>query len=160
MVKFYDYVEEYYVGKNEIQETVRGKNKKMVTVFKPLLFKVDLWSVYSRVNECIPRTNNFCEAWHNAFGVIYLFYSLIKFYFCFYFKSMLNKHPLIYSLIDSFRTEDKKMQDLHVQLKTGFVYKRKPKYVQLDDRIKEVLKFYEEDDFFLFYDNLAAILNY
>lgn len=73
---------------------------------------------------------------------------------------MLNKHPLVYSLIDSFRTEDKKMSDLYIQLKTGIVYKRKPEYIKLDERIKEVLKFYNEEDFFVFFENLAAILSY
>lgn len=73
---------------------------------------------------------------------------------------MLSKHPLIYSLIDSFRTENKKMNDLMVQLQTGVTYKRKPEYVKLDERLKEVLKYYQDDDFFVFYDNLASILNY
>ena len=67
--------------------------------------------------DCLPRTNNYVETWHNAFS------------------NILNKHPLIYSLVDSFINEQKKVE----RLKTGFIHKRRPKYMLLDDRIKKIL---------------------
>ncbi|RNA23254.1 hypothetical protein BpHYR1_027835 [Brachionus plicatilis] len=62
------------------------------------------------------------EAWHNAFS------------------GMLCKHPSVYPLVDKFRYEQKKSEDLVVQLSTGVKYKRKPNYIVLDERIKEVKK--------------------
>jgi hypothetical protein len=48
---------------------------------------------------------------------------------------MLRKHPLVYSLIDSFRKEQRLVEDNMIRLNAGIPYKRKPKYVQLDEKL-------------------------
>ncbi|CAF0870065.1 unnamed protein product [Brachionus calyciflorus] len=77
--------------------------------------------------DCLPRTNNSVKAWHNAFS------------------NILNKHPLVYSLVDSFINEQKKVEADLLRLKTGFIHKRRPKYMVLDDRIKVILSNYKKD---------------
>ncbi|RNA06829.1 hypothetical protein BpHYR1_018276 [Brachionus plicatilis] len=49
--------------------------------------------------------------------------------------SILNKHPLIYSLVYSLIKEQKRTDNELVRLKTGVIYKRKPKYLLLDEPI-------------------------
>ncbi|RNA00398.1 hypothetical protein BpHYR1_032551, partial [Brachionus plicatilis] len=72
------------------------------------------------VNELVNDFNNLNiqigTAWHNAFS------------------GMLCKHPSVYPLVDKFRYEQKKSEDLVVQLSTGVKYKRKPNYIVLDER--------------------------
>ncbi|RNA28036.1 hypothetical protein BpHYR1_054466 [Brachionus plicatilis] len=63
-----------------------------------------LFNLYDRVKQCLPRTNNFVEAWHNAFS------------------SMLNKHPLVYSLVYSLIKEQKRTENELVRLKTGLFF--------------------------------------
>ena len=121
-------------------EKGRGKNKRSVLVHKDPLFSIKLWNLNSRIHECLPRTNNFVEAWHNAFS------------------RMLSKHPLVYSLIDTFRLEQKKNEEIIIQLKTGIVYKRPPKYIVLDNRIQEIMKEYSLENFNSFYESLIKLL--
>ncbi|RNA19444.1 hypothetical protein BpHYR1_033287 [Brachionus plicatilis] len=45
-----------------------------------------------------------------------------------------------------------------VKLETGTIFKRKPKYILLDERINEIVKIYSLDTFDKFYDNLSSIL--
>ncbi|CAF1134137.1 unnamed protein product, partial [Brachionus calyciflorus] len=81
------------------------------------------------IEEGIPRTNNFVEAWHNAFS------------------KMLKCHPRIYELIDWFRSEENLTKNKIIQAKTGIKYTRKPHFVKLDERIKEILNVYYKDNF-------------
>ena len=108
---------------------------------KPL-FEIDLWNLTNRIKDCLPRTNNFVEAWHNAFS------------------NMLISHPSVYTLVDMFRKEQKKSEENIVKLETGIRYKRKPKYILMDERINEIVKTYSLDNFDNFYDNLSSILDY
>ncbi|CAF1135195.1 unnamed protein product [Brachionus calyciflorus] len=73
---------------------------------------------------------------------------------------MLKCHPLIYELIDWFRSEENLTNDKIIQAKTGFKYTRKPHYVKLDERIKEILNDYDKNNFDEFYDNFALIKDY
>lgn len=57
---------------------------------------------------------------------------------------MLKSHPLIYSLIDEFRKEQKKTEDSLIKLKTGIEYKRKPEYILLDERLQNIIKEYKK----------------
>ncbi|CAF0799222.1 unnamed protein product [Brachionus calyciflorus] len=139
---FYKYIEDNYVGSFVETKTGRGRGVKYIKTYKEPFISIRLWNVYSRINECLPRTNNFVESWHNAFS------------------SMLNKHPLVYSLIDSFIKEQNKVESDLVKLKTGLVYKRKSKYVMLDERIKSVISGDDKDKIEDFLKNFSFIINY
>ncbi|CAF1089264.1 unnamed protein product [Brachionus calyciflorus] len=135
-------MEETWVGFNQVSWVCRGKNRRAISENKKPLFDIILWNVHSRINESLPRTNNFVESWHKAFS------------------SMLNSHPLVYSLIDAFKKEQKKTEDLIIQLQTGIQYKRQPAYFILDKRIQELMKEYTIENFDNFYENLSLILEY
>ncbi|CAF1105460.1 unnamed protein product, partial [Brachionus calyciflorus] len=142
VVKLFEYLEETWIGRDVEKKTGRGRWTKIEIVHVKPMFEIELWNINSRINDCLPRTNNFVEAWHNAFS------------------GMLCKHPSVYPLVDKFRYEQKKSEDLVVQLSTGVKYKRKPNYIVLDERIKEVVSRYSLDTFEKFYENLSLILDY
>ena len=73
---------------------------------------------------------------------------------------MLLSHPGFYSLVDALRKEQKLTEDKLVKLRTGIVYKRKPNYVLLDERLKNVLSTYDKSNFIEFYQNIQLILDY
>ncbi|CAF0834348.1 unnamed protein product [Brachionus calyciflorus] len=125
---------ETFVGYETTKKTGLGKGVKYEVKVKPR-FDIKLWNINSRINDCLPHTINFVEAWHNAFSGI------------------LNNNPSIYRLIDKFKEEQKKSEDLLVKLETGVQYKRKPTFIILDERIKEIQKCYEIDNFKKYYDN-------
>ena len=139
---FYDYLEKNYIGLKQEVTTGRGKNKKTTITRQKPRYEIEMWSVFSRINECLPRTNNFTEAWHNCFS------------------AMLLSHPGFYSLVDALRKEQKLTEDKLVKLRTGIVYKRKPNYVLLDERLKNVLSTYDKSNFIEFYQNIQLILDY
>ena len=137
---FYDYYEANYVGTSTIM-TTRGRWPKTTKTRGEPRFAIELWNLHSRLNDCLPRTNNFCETWHNAFS------------------SMLRSHPSVYSLVDAFRGEQKKTEDQLVALKTGVVGQRKVKYIMLDERIAEIMKDYAgPDSFYSIFDALSLIM--
>ena len=142
LVEFYEYFEKYYVG-SSVAKKSRGRQPKIpkVEIMQPI-FSIEQWSVYSRVLEQISRTNNFTEAWHNSFS------------------SMLGNHPLIYSLIDSLRKEQKMVEDNLIRLNAGIQYKRKPKYVLLDEQLIFAVKSYCKDSFNSYYDTINSIVSY
>ena len=44
----------------------RGKNKKTIIARANPRYAIKIWSVFTRINERLPRTNNFTEAWHKC----------------------------------------------------------------------------------------------
>ncbi|RMZ98286.1 hypothetical protein BpHYR1_017466 [Brachionus plicatilis] len=62
------------------------------------------------------------------------------------FSNMIIRNPSVYTLVDMFQT--------------GIRYKRKPKYILLDERINEIVKTYSLDTSDKFYDNLFSILDH
>lgn len=64
---FFQYFDTTYVG-----ELIRTRGRATKWVRKNPLFDIELSSVHSRINDCIPHTNNFIEVWHHAF-LVYLF---------------------------------------------------------------------------------------
>ena len=139
---FYDYFEKNYVGTLQEKTTGRGKNKKTIITRANPRYAIKMWSVFTRINDCLSRTNNFTEAWHNCFSAI------------------LASHPGFYSLVDSLRSEQKLTEDKLIRLKTGIIYKRKPKYILLDERLQNTIKTYVKEKFYDFYENLQLILEY
>ncbi|CAF1109229.1 unnamed protein product [Brachionus calyciflorus] len=94
---FYEYFEKNYLLNYEV--TRDRYNKKIYTAIEPL-FPAKLWNKIARINYDLPRTNIFCETWHNSF------------------PGMLNKHPNVYELINAFRHEQSKVEKKIVQIKT------------------------------------------
>ncbi|CAF1128421.1 unnamed protein product, partial [Brachionus calyciflorus] len=92
-----------YLGKEEVKKTGKGRGVKYVKTREKPLFQVDLWSIYSRVLNKLPRTTNHVESWHNAFG------------------NMLKSHPVIYELVVSLRKEQKRTENNLIKVKTGLV---------------------------------------
>ncbi|CAF0961381.1 unnamed protein product, partial [Brachionus calyciflorus] len=76
---YYEYFEKNYVVNYEV---TRGRYNKKIYIAKEPLFPAKHWNINARINDDLPRTNNFCEAWHNSF------------------TGMLNKHPYVYELIN------------------------------------------------------------
>ena len=73
---------------------------------------------------------------------------------------MLCKHLNVYDLIDAFRKVQKKVEAEIIKFETGFKAKRKNKYIELDERIQNVLSTYSKNKFDDFKDNLSIILKY
>lgn len=142
VLEFYEYFETNYVGKTTLEASSTRKNARKVPKKHEPLFKVELWNVYYRLNNDIPRTNNFCEAWHNAFS------------------SMLNSHPLIYKLIDALRREQQKTEAILIKLKTGASFYRKNKYIEYDERLKNINSVYSKVDFESFYERMCLLIKY
>ncbi|CAF0940563.1 unnamed protein product [Brachionus calyciflorus] len=131
-----------WVGYDIIQKKSNQRNAKSETIHKNPRFDIDLWNIYDRINDCLPRTNNFVEAWHKAFS------------------NMLSYHPSVYALVDKFREEQKKNESELLRLETGVKYKRKPAYIILDERIREIQNTYSLENFEKYYENLSLILDY
>lgn len=45
---------------------------------------------------------------------------------------MIHKHPTVYRLIEEFRKEHKTVCCNIIKSRTGIVYKRQPKYIEID----------------------------
>ncbi|CAF1096296.1 unnamed protein product [Brachionus calyciflorus] len=75
-------------------------------------------------------------------------------------KQMLSKHPLVYSLEDSFIKEQKRVEFEMIKLKTGIVYKRRQKYQLLDERIQIILSNYSKENIEETLINLSLFMKY
>jgi hypothetical protein len=83
------YFEKYYLG------------TKSRTTYQPAVFPREIWSVYERVINDLPRTNNSVEAWHKAFQLC-----------C-------GSKPGVYKLIQNFREENKLSELARSDIDTG-----------------------------------------
>ncbi|CAF0764984.1 unnamed protein product [Brachionus calyciflorus] len=105
-------------------------------------FKHDLWKVYVRNIENMPRTNNNIEGWHSAL------------------QNVIRRSPVIYAFIDKIKLEQANMEAIHLQLVTRRLPKRKASYVELDKRISEIIKDYSKIKVIDYLRNLALIIDY
>ncbi|CAF1047866.1 unnamed protein product, partial [Brachionus calyciflorus] len=120
----------------------RGRGVKYTIVPAKPRYEIKLWSIHERIMEGIPRTTNYVESWHNAFG------------------NMLKKHPNFYSLIDSLRSENKKSEYNLLKAQTGPMPTKKSVGLAIDERVREVLSEYKKNDYESFFDKLSLILNF
>ncbi len=107
----FKYFESSYIGSKS-----RGKGAR-----KEPRFPIDMWNVHGRTLEGMPRTSNNVEGWHNGFSVI------------------VSNHPHLLKLIDAMKAEQSNTENKLVQIRTGLVQKRRPKYVILEERIVIVI---------------------
>ena len=140
--QFYSYFENNFIGPTETITKGRGRNKTSETVRRAPRYAIGDWSVYDRTKENIPKTNNFVEAWHNAF------------------QKNIKSHPGIYELVDYMRVEQRSMEAKLIKLRTGVVPARKQAYDIQNERIINILRTYTKEDFEDFYDRLSLILHY
>ena len=75
----------------------RGRGVPTKTIQIMPFFEIRTWNLFSRIQEFLPRTKNFVEAWHNMFS------------------NTLECHPLVYRLIDMFLVEQRKNEELLVK---------------------------------------------
>ena len=130
---FYDYFQRNFVG--EVKKRGRG-----FTRTRPL-FDPTIWNCFDRLSSNLPRTTNFCEAWHGSFSAI--------------FKS----HSPLYDFTDSIHTEQDFIEANIIKIKTGIAPKRKPKYEILNERIKHIVEKFSKENVLEFVENMALNLS-
>lgn len=100
------------------QTTYIGYFNNETNLFNLSLFKINFWNITDRIEESLPRTNNYIEGWHNRIN-----------------SSFMNPHPNIYKFIRKLKEE---MDLIFVQIieqnKGIQIYKSK-KYKQIDSNI-------------------------
>ena len=107
-----EYFETYYIGEPN------SKNSKSR---KAPMFSIDLWNVYKRVAEDLPRTNNPVEVWNKVFEL------------------SCQKHSTVNKLIEQFRLEQNNTDVIIDQINSGDIFKRKRSELLKDEAIKDIL---------------------
>jgi hypothetical protein len=111
MVSLIDYWEDNYIGRHRRNRRANPR------------FAIDLWNVYDRLANGLPRTNNSVEAWHNSFQ-----------------RTLDSHHPSVFKLINQFLQEQ---DHIEIQRERYLAGARKSessrsKYVQLNRRLNTV----------------------
>ncbi|CAF1072229.1 unnamed protein product [Brachionus calyciflorus] len=130
---FIKYFEATYIG-----ELKRGKGGGR----KDPRFKHEIWNVYTRNIEGLPRTNNNIEGWHNAL------------------QRVIKRSPSIYTFIDGIKLEENNTETIYLQLATGIVPKRRPVYMEIDMRISEIVSDFSKEKCLEYLKNIALIIDY
>ncbi len=73
---------------------------------------------------------------------------------------MIHKHPSVYKIINEFKEEHKQTCVNLVKAKTGIVYRRLPKYMELDERIKTIVSKYDKTKILETLESLSLLLIY
>ena len=127
-----------YFEQNYIGELKRGRGIGR----KEPRFPHEIWNVYDRCIEDMPRTNNNIEGWHNSL------------------QKTIKRNPSIYHFIDSIKLEQNNTDFIIKQLDTGIVPKRLANYVKVDQRIKEIIKEYKSENLSVYLHNLSLVIEY
>ena len=75
-------------------------------------------------------------------------------------QKTIKAHPGIYEFVDAIKLEDNHTKNTHLQLSTGVLPRRKPAYIMLDERIKNVVADFKVSDVLNYLHNLALIIDY
>ena len=103
--------------------TQRGRRRRPT-------FDIDMWLVYSRVQDNLPRTNNSLEGWHNAFN-----------------KRVSVKHPTIPKLLRKIRKEQASNEILLEQAAMGMnISRNNNTYVRVNERLKILVRNYNRNE--------------
>jgi hypothetical protein len=73
---------------------------------------------------------------------------------------MLRSHPLVYKLIESFRKEESLNRKKLNRARSGIQPKKKAEYLEINERIQNILKAYNKNKVFDFLDNINLVLKY
>ena len=105
-------------------------------------FEVNLWSCYERTLNCIPRTNNMLEGWHNAFK-----------------KRMVIIHPTEEKLLRKLHSEQASTEMVLEQISQGkAVGRSNKKYVVVNARLKNIVEGYSIENVLEFLRAIAQNL--
>ena len=105
------------------------------------MFGIEVWNVYKRVVEDLPRTNNSLEAWHKVF------------------EMSCNKHPTVNKIVQQFRLEQQNTSVLYDQIESGDVFTRNKENIAKDNAILEVLNEHKKkSEAFLTLEKLSKII--
>ena len=124
------YFETYYIG------NLKNGSKSYRQVPS---FPIELWNVHRFVLADEPRTNNSLESWHKQFA------------------SDVHSHPDVNKLVNKFRQEQKNMEILYEQLKSGDKFYRKKSELHKDELIKNSLVDFDLNNAFKILDIIIEI---
>ena len=102
----------------------RGNNRRRSTP----LFPIPMWNVHSRVEHCMPRTNNSIEAFNNAF-----------------FQNISQCHPNIWKCITFLKKEEILVHTKILQFERGDEICYQRKYNDVNDKLERTVAQYSED---------------
>lgn len=93
-------------------------------------FPINLWNHFDDARDCLPKTTNCVESFHNALRSLFL-----------------SPHPTIWSMFEGLR-KDMNLHRLTVQnYQVQRVEKQRPKYLELAQRLSEkVVQYYHEEN--------------
>ena len=108
------------------------------------MFRIEFWNMYERVLNGESRTTNNVEEWHRALQSL-----------------LCLTHPTLWKLIDGLKRHQK-LKDTEIeQLVAGRdPVTRKQKYIQLDERIRNVVEDYDNRDYLNYLRGIAHNLYY
>ena len=111
LTEFYLYVQKWYVGQMlNGREISQGR------------FPKEMWNMYQRVKDGLPRTNNSLEGWHNAFA-----------------RHM--NHPALHLLVAKYRREQHTKGAIRFQHQHGILTPRqRSKYQKVTKRIQYLIR--------------------
>ena len=130
----YKYFEDYYIWKK--------KRGRALQALKDPHFTHVQWNVHDRTMDGMPRTSNNIEGWHNGFS------------------GMVSKHPHLLVLIDAIKTEQSHTENNYIKLSTGRANSRKKRWVELEERIVNILKEYKKDSLEEWISNLSLLIQF
>ena len=104
-------------------------------------FPINLWNLYERVQQNLPRTNNSVESWHGTIS------------------ESNNSHLTVNKCIDLFKLEQSNTENWLVHLESGLVVKRKNKTILKDEMILNVLNTYKLENITSYLENMSFNMN-
>lgn len=113
-----DFFEDTYIGRPQRRQR------------RPAYFNVPVWNVHDRVEQHLPRTNNFVEGWHRAFQANVGAY-----------------HPSFWKFLDTLRKqEDLTRVAISQMVAGGDVPPRRRQYIDVDQRLQRIVADYNDRD--------------
>ena len=132
--EFMSYFELTYIGVMR----GRGNNRRRSTP----LFPIPMWNVHSRVEHCMPRTNNSIEGFNNAF-----------------FQNIAQCHPNIWKCISFLKKEEILGHTKILQFERGDEIHKQRKYKDVIDKLKRTVDLYSADHKISFLRSVAYNLH-
>ncbi|CAF1433378.1 unnamed protein product [Rotaria sp. Silwood1] len=122
------------------EKTWIGEKKKRGAGRKKPKFNYELWNVYERVINNLPRSNNSVEGWHNGFA-----------------NRVSNAHPSTAKLADKIRREQSKFEIDIERINQGHELKmKKTIYRKLNERMVRVVNIYDKNQLDQYLKNVSA----
>ncbi|XP_034946184.1 uncharacterized protein [Chelonus insularis] len=131
--EFLSYFESTWIGKSRHNKNKRDKPR----------FSIKLWNCYGAVIRDQLRSNNSREGWHNRFN-----------------RRVNTCHASIRLFLNAMKDEQVKTETLITQINTGLdISTRRRAYCNYDDRLKNVVIFYNANDKLDYLKIIAKIIS-